>query len=155
MPEFTQGVSWSDDEIGSTDKLNTMAQNDNALFSMMPHFLYRRGTNTPRDFSESQSAVLKPVMIAGTIQYGVGGSYSTTRTISFPAGTFAAGCRPIIMTQIAGKGKQRFALSTISGTDGSIEPKSDGFRVRFSQRDGNKFDGPIRLHYIAFGWQEA
>lgn len=155
MPDFDQSVSWSDDELGSTNKLNTMAQNDNILYNMMPHFLYRRGVATAIDFSESQSTVLKPVMIAGYVGLDIANRYGQTRTITFPTGTFGAGCAPVVMTQVAALGHERYVMSTISGTDGSRNPRSDGFRVQIYHRDGERFKSNVTVHYVAFGWQEA
>lgn len=152
---FDPTVNWSDDEIGSTAKLNQMVANDNVIYNMIPHFLYNTGPGRAIDFNDSQSRVLKPTIYAGTIWLDISGGYGQTRTISFPAGTFAPGCRPVVFTQISAVGNEKAALSTLTATDGSRTIKNDGFRVNIYQAYGAKFRSSVHMHYIAFGWQEA
>ena len=152
---FDPTVNWSDDEVGSTAKLNQMAENDNIVYNMLPHFLYNTGPGRDIDFNDSQSRVLKPTIYAGTVWLDVIGGYGQTKTVSFPQGTFAPGCRPVVMTQIAATGNEKVAIATIGGTDGTRTVKNDGFRVHVYSAYGYKFKSSVHLHYVAFGWQEA
>lgn len=151
---FDPTVNWADDEIGATDKLNQMVENDNVLYNLIPHYLHRQGSTT-RDFGESQSRVLKPVIFAGEKILDTRGHRSRTFSIGFPAGTFSPGCRPIVNAQIVGNHRQRLAICTLQGLDGRAVIGSNGFRVHVFERDGNTFSGRLRVNYVAFGWQEA
>lgn len=156
MSNFDPTVSWSENEIGATDKLNRMVQNDNILYNTVPEFLYEASSGAVTEFNASQSTVLKPKMIAGHFaSTGMAGTNGVSRVIKFPSGTFAAGCRPVVNVTIAGRGDQRFCIATILGTDGHSAVRNDGFRVQIYHRDGAKFTANAIVHYIAFGWQEA
>lgn len=152
---FDPSVNWSDDEIGGTDKLNQMVVNDNTVYNLMPHFLYKRSTLAVRDFNDSQARLLKPTIFSGRATVRIRGRTGASTAIVFPAGTFAPACRPVVTTSIASSSGQRAMVSTVSGLNGTAEIGNEGFRVHVSHRDANKLHRNVDLHYMVFGWQEA
>lgn len=153
---FDPTLSWTDDEVGSTQKLNQMVQNENILYNLIPHYMYRRGETGLTDFNDSQSRVLKPTIFSGRVAFYVAGKYGQSRVIGFPSGTFAPSSAPaIIATPAAGQDHERYVTCTISAIDGSRVVGNEGFRVNVYHRDGEKFQSHLSIHYVAFGWQEA
>lgn len=153
---FNPNVAWSDDEVGSTDKLNEMVDNMNIVYNLVPHYMHRQGETGLKDFNESQSRVLKPVIFSGRVGLNAKGKKVAQRSIAWPSSTFAPACQPVVLAQIATSRADPAILNT-RALDGARNIKSDGFRV-YAQRLGSSsttFGADVSIHYMAFGWQEA
>lgn len=156
MSNYNPGINWSDDEIGSTDKLNAMVENTNIVYNLIPEAVYRSSTGGTTEFNEVQSMILKPKIIGGIYKTsGLASNYGQTRAIGFPSGTFASGCNPVVQVTAAGTGHERYITTTIAGLDNSLVVGPSGFKVQIYHRDGEKFQSEVYIHYLAFGWTEV
>lgn len=155
MSSFNPITNFSENDIGDVDKLNTIIANQNILYALAPHFLYRRG-NKFINFDEGQAAVFKPVIYAGRITgKGTGKRYIQGRH-AFPAGTFAASCAPVIQVTPSPHVITRKVYMTIRNYNyQSRYPGPGGFSFRAFEEGNAVMKSDIDVHFVAYGYQEA
>ena len=156
MSSFTPITAFTGAEIGDVDKLNEIIANQNILYSLTPTFMYKRG-NQFLNFDEGQAAVFKPVIYAGRISKQGTGARVISGRISFPAGTFAAACGPVINVTPAQNrnDKKLFATITHYSNDYNYNIGPEGFRYRVYEEGNAQLTKGIGLHFVAYGYQEA
>lgn len=156
MSSFNPITSFSNNDIGDVDKLNSIIANQNILHSLVPSFLYRRG-NQFINFDEGQAAVFKPQIYAGRIYQRASGGRVLSGKIPFPAGTFAASCGPVIFVTPAQNRNDKKLYATITHYSNDYAPDigPEGFRFRIYEEGNKPITTSTGVHFVAFGYQEA
>lgn len=137
-------VSWSK-EVVSIDKLQAMAQNDEALFQMKPQAaLKHAGVTKNRGIR----------ILAGSQLYQPTNTWATNVDHYF-GNYFSAGCKPVVIPTIYGY-PQTATYIHPKGLGGTQLPDHRGFSVYVRSNERIGFKGtltrPFYISYIAIGW---
>lgn len=137
-------VAWSDDELVTADKLNTMASNADWIKNHMVKGLYSAFNMNKKDGVKIASGMkLVPE----------GNKQSDTVTVRFNS-FFNGSCKPVVTTGIVSSHQRRIFVS-LDGI-GRAFPDSNGFQIHAfieAEADKNKkIKHNFHVSWIAVGW---
>jgi len=144
MTQPYKAVSWNEEPV-STDKLNTMTNNDQWLFENTPRMKYH-------GYNLIKTSGLKILATYVTIPPTT--ATSAGRNLYFGS-FFSAGCQPIVVASPASTNAQRRFFIAVNGI-GKAVPDNNGAQIYLVPSEANpknnKIGATVYCHVIAIGW---